>query len=854
MTNYPIDEISKIVKAEATIHHPACNVSYLLTDSRKLVYPDSTLFIALVTSNRNGHQFIPELYQKGVHNFLVSEPMDALQFPDANFLKVPDTLPALQSLAASHRKRFRIPVIGITGSNGKTIVKEWLFQLLNEDYNIVRSPRSYNSQIGVPLSVWQMEPENTLAIIEAGISQPGEMANLEKIIQPTIGIFTNIGDAHNEGFLNILQKIREKLLLFIHSKVLIYCKDYPNLHESILQFHGQMHRVENSDEKPLGLFTWSQKTDADLRILKIHAAEENGTGWDKNSRYTHLEGLFKGKAVNIKIPFTDQGSIENAIHCWCVMLLLQTEESVIRERMQQLSSIAMRLELKQAVNDCSIINDSYNSDFNSLSIALDFLSQQKQHRKKTLILSDILQSGRSNGDLYEEVAGLLKQKGITRLIGIGKNISKEKNIFSKNKKLSASFYPDTASFISGFQSNTHSDGNLSFHDETILLKGSRVFEFEHISHLLEQKTHQTVLEINLNALANNLKVYRSLLKPNVKMMVMVKAFSYGSGSYEIANLLQFYRADYLAVAYGDEGVALRKKGITLPIMVMNPEPNAFQSIIQWNLEPEIYSFRLLALFTEEINARKKNNYPVHIKLDTGMHRLGFGPEHITLLVEQLKHNESVKVISVFSHLAASDEPALKDFTMEQARRFEEMSSQMMENLSYPFLRHLANSSAISGYPELQYDMVRLGIGMYGIDHSQKIQQKLEVVSTLKTTISQLRKVQAGETVGYGRMGKVDTDKIIATIPIGYADGFQRTLGNGNGKLLVHGALAPVIGNICMDMLMADVTPIANVKEGDPVIVFGKEPTIQEVAQWAGTIPYEMMTGISQRVKRIYVQE
>lgn len=852
MTTYSIKEIAKIVKAEVKPPVEAGNIIHLLTDSRNLAYPGSTLFVALVTSNRNGHQFIPALYQKGVRNFLISEEYNREEFPHANFLKVPDTLYALQNLAAFHRKKFQMPVIGITGSNGKTIVKEWLFQLLHEDYRIVRSPRSYNSQIGVPLSVWQMEPENTLAIIEAGISQPGEMTHLEKIIQPTIGIFTNIGDAHNEGFLNILQKIREKLVLFIHSKVLIYCKDYPELHESILQFHGQMRRNENSDEKPLQLFAWSHKTEADLKITGIRLFEEKNQASGGNAGYTRIDAVYKEKAIYIQIPFTDQGSIENAIHCWCVMLLFETNEAMILERMWHLAPIAMRLELKQAVNDCSIINDSYNSDFNSLSIALDFLSQQKQHLKKTLILSDILQSGRNNANLYAEVTELLKQKGIGKLIGIGKNISKEKNIFLKNKELSSSFYPDTDAFISGYQSDT--DANLLFHDETILLKGARIFEFERISNLLEQKTHQTVLEINLNALANNIRVYQSLLRPHVKMMAMVKAFSYGSGSYEIANQLQFQGIDYLAVAYADEGVELRKRGITLPIMVMSPEAHAFRSIIQWQLEPEIYSLNLLQLFTGAINDLKKNHYPVHIKLDTGMHRLGFSPEDIPSLIQLLKQNESLKIVSVFSHLAASDEPDQKAFTLEQARRFEDMSGPIMRSLSYPVLRHLANSAAISGYPELQYDMVRLGIGMFGIDHSGQIQQKLEVVSTLKTTISQLRKVRAGETVGYGRNGKVDTDKIIATIPVGYADGLHRTLGNGKGKLLVHGKSAPVIGNICMDMLMIDVTHITDAKEGDPVVVFGKEPSIQEVAAWAGTIPYEIMTGISQRVKRIYVQE
>lgn len=854
MAKYSILEICNIVKASWLQKGKPVEIANLLTDSRNLIYPESTLFISLITPNRDGHRFIPELYLKGVRAFLVSEKTNTKPFPEANFLLVKDTLLSFQAIAAFHRKRFKIPVIGITGSNGKTVVKEWLYQLLEPDYQIIRSPKSYNSQIGVPLSVWQLEQQATLGIFEAGISQPGEMNQLEKIIQPTIGIFTNIGDAHNEGFLNILQKIREKLVLFSHADLLIYCKDYPDLHDCILQFHGQMRRRENSDEKPLKLFTWSKKTEADLRIkdILVNEAVINGSG--RKIKYTSIDAIYLQKEIGIRIPFTDQGSIENAIQCWCLMLYLNFSEDIIEERMLQLTPVAMRLEMRQAINDCSIINDSYNSDLASLSIALDFLSQQNQHPKRTLILSDIFQSSKDESNLYDQVAGLLKQKGISRLIGIGKNISREKNVFQKNTKLDTLFYPNADDFIDHFQSNNPEHPELSFQHETILLKGARIFEFERISNLLEQKTHQTILEINLNALANNLKAFRSLLSPSVKVMAMVKAFSYGSGSYEIANMLQFQGVDYLAVAYADEGVELRKRGISMPIMVMNPEPGAFHAMVKWKIEPEIYSLHILALFEEEIITLKKDNYPVHIKLDTGMHRLGFNPEDIPLLIMRLHHSHAIKVVSIFSHLAASDEPALKEFTMEQAARFESMSGEILAALPYPVLRHLSNSSGISNYPNLQYDMVRLGIGMYGIDHSGRLQNKLEVVSTLKTTISQLRKVKAGETVGYGRKGMVDKDKLIATVPIGYADGYQRILGNGRGKLLVRGQSASVIGNICMDMLMIDVTDIAGVKEGDPVIVFGENPTIEEVAEQANTIPYEIMTGISQRVKRIYLQE
>lgn len=854
---YPIAEICKLLKASWLQEGEPLGISHLLADSRKLIYPGATMFVSLVTPQRDGHQFIPQLYERGVRAFLVSHPPETRAYPGASFIQVPDTLAAFQTLAAFHRRKFDIPVVGITGSNGKTVVKEWLYQLLEKNYDIVRSPKSYNSQTGVPLSVWQMAPNHTLALFEAGISRPGEMTQLEKIIQPTAGIFTNIGDAHNEGFLNILQKIREKLVLFTGAQVLIYCKDYPELHECVLQFHGLMRRKDSSDEKPLSLFTWSYKTEANLRITATLKPEDMASGQsqgDQDNGFTRIEAVYQERPIYIRIPFSDQGSIENAIHCWCLMLWLELPDEVIIQRMEQLSRVAMRLELKAAIGDCSLINDSYNSDLGSLSIALDFLAQQKQHPRRTLILSDMLQSGRSDQELYQDVAGLLEQKGVSRLIGIGRNISREKDIFLKISSLSCQFFPSTEDFIQHFLSTGNDGTQVSFQDETILLKGARIFEFERISRLLEQKTHQTVLEINLNALAHNLKTYQARLAPGVRTMAMVKAFSYGSGSYEVAGVLQFHQVDYLAVAYADEGIALRQKGIALPIMVMNPEPGTFNAIIQWNLEPEIYAPGLLSSFEAELKQAGRRDYPIHLKLDTGMHRLGFSDQDIPSLVSHLKGNGFLKVISVFSHLAASGDPAMEDFTMEQASRFERMSAALAGALPYPVLRHLANSAAIGRYPGLQYDMVRLGIGLYGIDETGLLSDSLETVSTLKTTISQLRKVAPGETVGYGRMGRVSQQKTIATVAVGYADGYLRTLGNGKGHMLLHGKLVPVIGNVCMDMVMLDVTGIPEAAEGDPVIVFGENPSLPEVAGWAGTIPYEIMAGMSGRVKRIYVQE
>ncbi|NSL88944.1 bifunctional UDP-N-acetylmuramoyl-tripeptide:D-alanyl-D-alanine ligase/alanine racemase [Chitinophaga solisilvae] len=835
---YNAASINKTLKGELLQETGFSEIDHLLLDSRKLSFPETSLFIPLVSPRRNAHQYIDELYRKGVSNFIVSEPVPLEKYPKANFILVKDTLHALHTLVASHRQQFHIPVIGITGSNGKTIVKEWLYQLLEKDYNIVRSPKSYNSQIGVPLSVWQMKPEHQLAIFEAGISQPGEMVNLEKIIRPTIGIFTNIGEAHSEGFLNIRQKINEKLVLFAKSDILIYCKDYLALNECVLSFHNQVGKKDNQEGGGgPELFSWSRKTDADLRIVST----------EKHDHHTRIEALYKQETLHITIPFVDEGSIENAIHCWALMLHLGKEQEVIQQRMDLLSNIAMRLELKQGINNCSVINDSYNLDLGSLTIALDFLQQQQQHATRTVILSDILQSGKSDATLYEEVADLLQKKGINKLIAIGKNITREKKSFQQVEGLKTQFFNTTDEYIQQFNAD-------DFENETILVKGSRIFQFERIGKVLEQKAHQTILEINLTALASNVKLYQSMLKPDTRLMAMVKAFSYGSGSFEIANLLQFHGVDYLAVAYADEGVELRRAGITMPIMVMNPEPASFDAILHWNLEPEIYAMHILLQFMEEVSAAGKTEFPVHIKLDTGMHRLGFVKSDIPALSQALTAAPLLKVQSIFSHLAASEDPSKDALTQQQGRLFYEMSHELQKALGYTVIRHIANSAAITRYPDLHLDMVRLGIGMYGIDSSNGIQEQLRNVSTLKTTIAQLKYLQPGDTVGYGARWEAHAPSVTATVRIGYADGYPRRLGLGKGKMLIRGKLAPVIGVVAMDMIMLDVTHIPDVMEGDEVIVFGQDLAVQQVAQWAETIPYEILTGISQRVKRVYFQE
>ncbi|MBL0145029.1 MAG: bifunctional UDP-N-acetylmuramoyl-tripeptide:D-alanyl-D-alanine ligase/alanine racemase [Chitinophagaceae bacterium] len=799
-------------------------IEHLLIDSRKLLFPESSLFFAISTLQRNAHDFLDELYNKGVRNFVVDNEYSLKPtINNANVLQVSNVIDALQLLTAYHRKQFTYPVIGITGSNGKTIVKEWLYQLLHNKYNIVRSPKSYNSQIGVPLSVWQMHPNNTLGIFEAGISMPHEMDKLQKIIQPTIGIFTSIGEAHSEGFDDTAHKVEEKAKLFEGCKEIIYCKDNAAIALAIESKCNTCH-----------LFSWSKKDGATLSITAIQIQHYN----------TVIKAIYQNRKVSISVPFTNDAAIENAITCWCVLLHFGVDDETISAQMLQLRSVEMRLELKQGVNNCSVINDSYSADINSLTIALDFLQQQQQHDKRTVILSDILQSGKKNVDLYTEVASILIQKNINRFIGIGTEITKQQAVFSSIPQVH--FYTSTNDFKQHFPS-------LHFNSETILLKGARVFEFEQISHLLEQKVHQTILEINLNAISHNLKIYKQQLAEGVKLMAMVKAFSYGSGGFEIANLLQFHKVDYLAVAYADEGVELRKAGITLPIMVMNAEDATFDVLVQYNLEPELYSFEIFNGFDNYLLQSGISNYPVHIKIDTGMKRLGFELDEITTLCNKLKETTSFKIQSVFSHLAASDNAEHDAFTQEQATTIKEGCQLLQEAIDYPFIKHIANTSAIHRHKNLQFDMVRLGIGLYGVDAHTTVQQQLKNVTTLKTTISQIKKIKKGQSVGYSRKGLTNEDATIATVRIGYADGYPRVLSNGKGKMLVNGKLAPVIGNVCMDMTMLDITNIP-AKEGDDVIVFGEALPVNNLAHWADTIAYEILTGISQRVKRVYFEE
>lgn len=827
--NYTLSFIAGITGGECILLAPdETGLSHLLTDSRKIVSPASSLFFAIKGDRRDGHDFIQDLHHIGVRNFVIADRNVVSKFPDSNFIVCDQPLMALQKLAAFHRSKFKFPVIAITGSNGKTIVKEWLYQLLREDYHIVRSPKSYNSQIGVPLSVWQMKPDNDLAIFEAGISQPGEMKSLETIIRPDTGIFTNIGSAHDENFGSTAEKIKEKLQLFINCKSLIYCKDYQQIHDLVgdgITLPGQR-----------TYFTWSRKVKADLQIGRI----------SKDKGETEIQGIFKNRFINIHIPFSDDASIENAILCWAYLLFLNYDQDVIAERMSLLSPVAMRLEMKEGINQCSIINDSYNSDLGSLTIALDFLNQQKQHAKRTVILSDILQSGKDERALYESVSELLAKKGVNRLIGIGTAINRQQDLFPMEKR----FFLSTDEFLKSYSGNW-------FSHETILLKGARMFGFEQISKVLQQKAHETVLEINLNAVVHNLNYYRARLNPETKIMVMVKAFSYGSGSFEISNMLQFHHVDYLAVAYADEGVELRKGGISLPIMVMNPEEQSFETMINYKLEPEIYSFRVLQQFSDLLKRKSDElqgaRFPIHLKIDTGMHRLGFEEQDINELVVRIRNNRYLKIAGIFSHLAASDEAQHDGFTKHQAEQFKKMADQISSHFSYKICQHLLNSAGIIRFPEYQFDMVRLGIGLHGIAASPHEQKHLQMVATLKTTISQIKTVKANDSIGYSRRGMVKRDSQIATVAIGYADGLNRRLGNGVGSMLVQGKKCPIVGSVCMDMTMLDITDVES-KEGDEVIVFGPGYTILDMAKDLGTIPYEVLTAVSQRVKRVYFHE
>jgi Alr-MurF fusion protein len=834
--NYFFTDLHILIKGEnLQIPNPSAKISQLLLDSRQISEAKTALFFALVGNRNDGHIYIKDLYAAGVRQFIVSQKIDLKPFPAANFYLVTDTLLALQQLTALHRQKFPLidsglkHVIGITGSNGKTIVKEWLYQLMRPDENIVRSPKSYNSQIGVPLSVWQLSEQHTLAIFEAGISQPNEMANLQAIIQPDWGIFTNIGSAHREGFNSQITKIQEKLLLFKRTKVLFCCID-----DERLKIEVENWQKEKTERH---LFSWSLfDKNADL-LIKIEKKEKEFT--------TKLSTFFRNEKIAIVVPFLDEASLENICHCWAVMLWGGISMSKIKTRMRKLDPVEMRLELKAGLNRCLLINDAYNNDFTSLKIALQFAVAQAGDKKLTLILSDILQSGQESKKLYENVAAAFLEKGFTRLIGIGESVIHLKNILPSTIK--TAFFKDTNAFLQAIEQQ-------DFSDEIILLKGARPFVFERIAQRLGQKAHKTVLEINLGALIHNLNVYAQQLKKGTKILAMVKASGYGSGAIEVAKLLAFHQVDYLGVAYADEGIELRNAGINLPILVLNPEANSFETLFRHRLEPEIYSHGVLGDLIAFTGKNKK--VAIHLKVDTGMHRLGFEVKDIPNLLKKLQEYPNLAVKSVFSHLSASDAPKHDDFTIKQANTFLAIYNQIKEALGYAPIRHILNTSGIIRFPQYHFDMVRVGIGLYGVDASltDKNPAALRVVNTLKATISQIKEISAGETVGYNRNAPIKEATRIATISIGYADGLLRLAGSGRYAVLIRGQRAATVGNVCMDMTMVDITHIPMAQEGDEVLIFGEKLPIQGLADCLQTIPYEVLTNISERVKRVYYTE
>jgi Alr-MurF fusion protein len=792
-----------------SLHHDVALV-HLLIDSRKVIVSPGSVFFAISGARNDGHVFLETLYQQGIRNFIVERETVFIQ-KDVNVLKVSSSVQALQDLTAFHRQSFHLPVIGITGSNGKTIVKEWLYQVLAAHFSIVKNPGSYNSQIGVPLSVWNIQAHHTLGIFEAGISTVGEMEKLESVIQPSIGVFTNIGTAHNEGFESSDQKIEEKLKLFENTVLLIYCTNQVQVKKKI-------------NEKKIPSLSWGFDKDADISIKK------------ESSSYSVK---YKNLLMEVTLPFTDAAFVENCFHCVAVMLHFHFSEKEIQEKIQLLRSVPMRLELKEGINQCQLIDDSYNNDLAGLQISLDFLNNQKQKQKKSLILSDVLQSGATSSEWVQQVVRLVERASLDKFIGIGEALVEHQQLFGGN----SSFYKTTDDFLNALREE-------DFSNEIMLIKGARVYAFERIVQRLQRKVHGTIMEIDLGAMVHNLNYFRATLKPTTKIMAMVKAFAYGSGSTEVANLLQYHQVDYLGVAYADEGVELRKNNIRLPIMVMNPSPDSFGTLRIHSLEPEIYSFGILQHLLQQLAGMP---CVIHIKFDTGMHRLGFNERDLSELIKLLNENRMLKVATIFSHLAGADDAQHDAYSHEQATNFLALADALSKSLGYKPLYHLLNSPGILRLPQYQFDMVRLGIGLYGIDPTPEKNLHLKPVASLKTIVSQLHTLKPGETVGYGRHGKVTFEKTIATITIGYADGYNRGFSKGIGEVLIKGKRAPVVGNVCMDMTMVDVTGMG-VKEGDEVLVFGDHLPIEEVATKINTIPYEILTSMSERVKRVFVAE
>lgn len=811
-------------------YDPQKRIDRIFIDSRRSENTRDCLFVALSGHKDDGHRYIGELYRAGVRHFLLHRlPRSCKEMPDAVFIKVEDTLEALQRWAKAHRESFSCPVVAIGGSNGKTCVKEWLAYLCGFDSDVVRSPKSFNSQIGVPLSLLQMQARHGIGIFEAGISQCGEMEKLNRMIRPDVGIFTNIGSAHEVNFASRQEKIREKLKLFKGVGKLIYCIDYKDIEEQVLA---------DPDLRKAGCLTWTSdpSVSADLVLL----------GQERRENGMELAARYKDREIRLRIPFFDKASVENAVHCWLFLLDKGCTQEDICRRFSHLPVVSMRMEMKEGLYNSFLISDVYNSDFDSFSMALDFLCSHGHSKERCVILSDMLQSARDETGLYQDVARLLKNRGIEEFVGIGPSLLLHKGCFLG---FDSRFYPDTDAFLKDFKASDYAN-------KAVLIKGARIFALERISNLLQRKVHETVLEVNLTALVQNLNFFRSLVRPQTKVVVMGKAFSYGSGSHEIADVLEYNHVDYVSVAYPDEAVALRNKGIRIPIMCMNPESGGMETLIRYRVEPVVYDYRILQslqVYLDHVSRKRDLQVNIHLALDTGMHRMGFEEKDLDSLIGKLQSDSRCRIRSVFTHLATADMPEMDCYTRLQLERFDRMSGKIVGAFPYRILRHCLNTAGIFRFPEYQYDMVRLGIGLYGVGTDPQMQSHLETVSTLKTVISLIRRIPAGDAVGYGRRFIASRDTTVGVIGVGYADGLNRHLGNGRGKVWINGHMVPIIGNICMDMCMVDLTGI-EAHEQDEVIVFGRELPITQLAQTLDTIPYEILTGISPRVARVYYQE
>lgn len=818
---FTIADIRNIVEPlDVILRNDGMVVQELAFDSRKIINPSVTLFFAIKTERNDGHLYIESLIEQGVRNFIITDPVSQFEsYSQCNFLQVKNSVDALHSIAARHRKLFNIPVIGITGSNGKTIVKEWLSQVLNEEYRIVKNPNSYNSQIGVPVSVWNMNSGHTLGLFEAGISQPGEMEKLSRIISPTLGILTNIGNAHAQYFPDNQVKLAEKMKLFAGSEALVY--QYGKEVDNIL---------DQKEYRHIQRISWGENPNALYRITERHTGT-SGSSITINGNDIH-------------IPFQDAASVENAMQVAVTMLYLDYDIAVIQERLSSLTALPMRMEILEAMNNSIVINDTYSLDQNSLHIALDFLNTQNQYPKKTIIISDFEQAGIMQDPDYKTLNNLFSDNHISRLIGVGPDLFVHQSDFTIPGK---HFYHTTEELINDLE-------NLNINREAILVKGARNYHFERIINALQLRTHRTILTINLPSVIHNLQYYKSLLNPETKIVAMVKALCYGVGDIELINELSYHNVDYFAVAYADEGVHLRKRHINKPVIVLGAEAHTFETMVRYRLEPEIFNLPYLKQWEKTLESYPEtDSLQLHLKLDTGMHRLGFGPDELDAMIGIIRNNPRLKVASVFSHLAASEDPSEDEFSRRQIRTFREMADKIANELQYPVLRHILNSSGIIRFPEAQFDMVRLGLGLYGITPVETARPHLQNPITLTTLITQIKKIVPGETIGYNRTFTAEREMEVAVIPIGYADGYPRTLSNGIGEVICKNRKVPVVGKISMDMSTIDVTGL-NAREGDEVIIYGEGLSVEQIARKAGMIPYELLTSISRRIPRIYIME